>query len=424
MEQEEGILFLLRRAKMLEPEATYEVVRQVAESKPSEYTVASELVTVLGGLPLALDQSGAYLEATQCGLATYLELFRTQRAALLQQRGEGACSHPASVSTTFTLAIMATVQRHPAVQELLQVCALLHPDAIPEDLFRQGATHLGATLEAICRDALEWNLVVSAACTYSLLSRRPEQQVLSMHRLLQAVLLDAMTEAERRQWIKRVIGALNAAFPEILPVAERATWRQEKRLLPHAQAGLHRCGIAEEALASASLASKVAQYLRVSGLCAKAKPLFQNVLHIRGQTLSPDLPDEAFLLNNLDLLCWSQGKDAEWCKEEFSDAFSPEGAADKAAHVPHKAVELSSSQDDPLRAFLDACCEQHPRAWCRSSDLWQGYERWSRRHHERYPLSRGAFVAQLKAHGCRADRTKTARIWRGIALVKPRDDRG
>jgi DNA-binding XRE family transcriptional regulator len=422
MEQEEGILFLLLRMKMLEPKATYEDVRQVAESRPTEYAMASELVTLLGGLPLALDQAGAYLEATQCGLATYLELFRIRRAALLQQRGEGAYGHRASVFTTFTLAIMATAQRHPAVRDLLQVCALLHPDAIPEEIFRQGGAHLGATLEAICRDALEWNQVVSAACAYSLLSRQPGQQALSMHRLLQAVLLDAMTEAERRRWIRRVISALDAAFSKILLVTEHTAWRQEKRLLPHTQPGRHRDGIAEETSALASLASRVAQYPHACESCTEAKLLFQSALHIREQTLGPGHPDEVSLLNNLTLL-WSQGKYAERCKEELSDVFIIEGAADKEALVPHKAVDLSSPQDDPLRAFLDVCCEQHPRAWCRSSDIWQAYERWSREHHERYPLSRRAFVAQLKVHGCRADRTKTARIWRGIALVKTCGDR-
>src|ERR1019366_1948146 len=164
MEQEEGLLFLLRRAKVLEPEATSKQVDQFAERMPAQSAAASELVTVLGGLPLALDQAGAYLEETHCALPAYLNLFRNQRATLLQQRGEGTREHPASVATTFTLAIATTAQRHPAIWDLLRVCALLQPDAIPEELFRQGAEHLGTALEAACRDDLEWNRVVAMAC--------------------------------------------------------------------------------------------------------------------------------------------------------------------------------------------------------------------------------------------------------------------
>jgi len=70
-----------------------------------------------------------------------------------------------------------------------------------------------------------------------------------------------------------------------------------------------------------------------------------------------------------------------------------------------------------LQGFLDAYCELHPRACCRSVDLWRAYESWAEEYHERFPLSRRAFSAQLKAHGCRADRTKAARIWRGITIA-------
>src|SRR5690348_13402790 len=119
---------------MFSPEASCQGVRHLAVPRPTEYAVAWELVTVLGGLPLAFDQAGAYLEATRCGLPAYMELFRTRRAVLLQLRGEGTRDHPASVSTTFTLALTATAERHPVIGDLLRVCALLQPDAIPEEL--------------------------------------------------------------------------------------------------------------------------------------------------------------------------------------------------------------------------------------------------------------------------------------------------
>lgn len=58
--------------------------------------------------------------------------------------------------------------------------------------------------------------------------------------------------------------------------------------------------------------------------------------------------------------------------------------------------------------FLQACSELHPRAWCRSADLWRSYEGWVQEQQEPFPLSRRAFTAQLKAHGCHADRTMIA----------------
>jgi hypothetical protein len=54
---------------------------------------AMELAGELGGLPLALEQAAAYIQATGSTLAGYVSLFRDRRADLLA-RGEAA-GHPA-----------------------------------------------------------------------------------------------------------------------------------------------------------------------------------------------------------------------------------------------------------------------------------------------------------------------------------------
>ncbi|HEU5376344.1 MAG TPA: FxSxx-COOH system tetratricopeptide repeat protein, partial [Ktedonobacteraceae bacterium] len=308
MEQEEGLLFLLRRAKVLDPETSIEQVQQFAGQMPEQYQTAAELVEELGGLPLALDQAGAYLEETHCGFPAYLERLRTRRVALLQQRGEGLRDHPESVSATFTLAMTAIAQRHPAVADLLRACALFQPDAIPEELFRQGGRHLGASLQAACDDPLEWDRVVGIACSYSLLSRQPEQQTLSIHRLVQAVLLDSMGETERKQWHTQAISALDAVLPEMPAGTEFTLWNQCERLLPHALLCLHRAEAMAESLMFASLADKVARYLRERAWYTEAQPLTQHALRIREQVLGPEHPQVADSLITLANLCWQQGE--------------------------------------------------------------------------------------------------------------------
>ena len=54
---EQGALFLLRRASLIAPDATLEQV------SPQQRDLAIQVSQELGGLPLALDQAGAYLEA-------------------------------------------------------------------------------------------------------------------------------------------------------------------------------------------------------------------------------------------------------------------------------------------------------------------------------------------------------------------------
>jgi transcriptional regulator with XRE-family HTH domain len=92
---------------------------------------------------------------------------------------------------------------------------------------------------------------------------------------------------------------------------------------------------------------------------------------------------------------------------------------ERRLHTSSEAAHAASTQEiDPLQDFLAACCELHPRAWSRASDLWRAYEHWGKQQRERFPLSRREFTVRLKAQGCRADRTNSARIWRGITLVK------
>ncbi len=118
------------------------------------------------------------------------------------------------------------------------------------------------------------------------------------------------------------------------------------------------------------------------------------------------------------LLGVSESEATQRHAEELPDPHGAGCLPDGTVFPLHEADDRSSPEDNPLEEFLTAYCNLHPRAWCRSTDLWQAYQQWAEAHQERYPLSRRAFIAQLKAHGCRADRTKTARIWRGIALVK------
>ena len=59
MDQEEGITLLLRRAGCIAPNTSLEL------ADPKDHTDAQAIVNVLGGLPLALDQAGAYIEETQ-----------------------------------------------------------------------------------------------------------------------------------------------------------------------------------------------------------------------------------------------------------------------------------------------------------------------------------------------------------------------
>src|SRR5260370_16026134 len=81
----------------------------------------------LGGLPLALDQAGAYIEETKCRLADYINLYQTRREMLLKWRA-GILLDDASPRPTPQAPLVKTVVPDlPVGPERLETPVLLSP---------------------------------------------------------------------------------------------------------------------------------------------------------------------------------------------------------------------------------------------------------------------------------------------------------
>ena len=302
MGPEEGTFFLLRRAKLLGVEASLDTASY------ADWSRARAIAQLLGGLPLALDQAGAYLEETGCSLAGYLERYQHRRVALLQRRGMLSAAHPEPVATTWSLSLERVGEIHPAAGELLRACAFLHPDAIPEELLREGAAALGPVLAPVAADPVELDLAIEALRRYSLVRRAPETQTLTIHRLVQAVLTDQLDEQSQRLWAERAVRAVCQVFPEV----EFAAWQRCQRCFPHAlicAALIEHWGMAFPA--AAQLLNRAGNYLRESGQYQEAEPLLKRALATYEQAAEPEHPEVASCLNDLATLYWNQGKYAQ-----------------------------------------------------------------------------------------------------------------
>lgn len=275
MKPEEGMLFVLRRAKVLELESTDEQMRQLAKRRPGEYEVASKLLTTMGGLPLALDQVGAYIDESGCSLLNYLQLYQKQPTHLLDRRGIMKQDHPHSVAATFLLTYMHMKHEQGIAADVLSICTFMHTEAIPEEFFVVGARHLG--LESVASNLSQFDQAISVLRNLSLLQRDPENHTLSIHCLVQAVLQGSMDEQERAAWVKRINAALNLAFPEAL--ADR--WKQGERLLPHVLAVANNYPDDAEDENLADILQKAAGYLRERAQHRRADTLYQRALHIK-----------------------------------------------------------------------------------------------------------------------------------------------
>jgi tetratricopeptide (TPR) repeat protein len=338
---EEGGLFVLRRAKYIAEDTPLNVVIEVDQS------TAKEIAKQLDGLPLALDQAGAYLEETGCGLAGYLDLYRNHAPKLLQHRGVLASDHPdpvtstwalwfkrllgylrlyqrgvpellrhrralaidhPPVATTWALSFEKIKQANPAAAELLRFCAFLHPDGIPEELLSKGASEIGPVLGPVGSDSLALNRSISEILKYSLLRRDSNTSTLEIHRLVQVVLKEGMDQATQELWAERAVRAVNRAFPR----AEFSAWAVCERLLPQAHACAELIGqLSFEFLEGAQLLNHAGFYLYERRRYTDAEPLYQRALAIREKALRPEHPRVASVLNNLALLYQGQGQPAK-----------------------------------------------------------------------------------------------------------------
>jgi uncharacterized protein YjbI with pentapeptide repeats/tetratricopeptide (TPR) repeat protein len=294
-------LLLLHRAGLLAPDAP------LKQARSEERALAFQLTQEMEGQPLALDQAGAYLAAAGMSLQEYRRMYQKQRQVLHRQRGAGVPHYPEPVITTWTLSFQQVEQHDRAAADLLRLCAFLAAEAIPEELFLQGAAHLGPELEPLA-DSYRLAQAVDTLHAYALLQRDPNTRLLFVHRQVQAMVLDDIGELESRLWVQRLILALDAAFPPI----EQETWHASDRLMLHImKCATHVQSWEHSPQELALLLFKAAKYLSNRKRNREAESLYLQALHIWEQAQGLDHPAQASSMCELADLFYQQRKYTE-----------------------------------------------------------------------------------------------------------------
>ncbi|MFL5664686.1 MAG: tetratricopeptide repeat protein [Ktedonobacteraceae bacterium] len=300
MDEIEGMLFLLRRAKILTSPST-----PLSEASRADQVKAAAIVKAMDGLPLALDQAGAYIEETPSTLDAYLKAYQRRQTELLQERGNDRHSHPDPVATTWSLNFEQVEQLNPSAADLLRFLAFLAPDAIPEEMIIAGASELSPQLQALATDDTLLDQPLKILHGFSLVQRNTDKRLLFIHRLVQAVLKTQMTDQAQHAWAEHTVRAVDQAFPDVTDIE---AWEQCERLLPHALACAELINEYTFALPEAArLLNQTGDYLDDHAQYEQAKSLLERALAIHEQVLGPNHPETALNLNNLAALYYNQG---------------------------------------------------------------------------------------------------------------------
>jgi tetratricopeptide (TPR) repeat protein len=329
MDNQEGVLLLLRRSEILSIDTPLEL------ADPADLKAADAIMQLMDGLPLALDQAGAYIKKTGCDITGYLEVYHQQWPHLLKQRGgiggKSPAYHPDPVATTWSLSFQKVEERDPMAADLLRCCAFLAPDAIPLQMLVDGASELGPLLLSITNYPWQLNEAIAILTDYSLvkLNKQGSDQAISIHRLVQTVQRENMDKTTRRGWIESVIRAIAKAFP----TNEVANWNLCERYLPHAQMCAN--WIKDEQMEffeAAMLLHKMARYLKEFAHYTEA---------------------EEFLRQTEDILTRLT---------ELADSLSPEQLAEQAREkweaIPAELMAKIKAIPEDLKQHIDAYPEE------------------------------------------------------------------
>lgn len=234
---------------------------------------ADRLAEALGDLPLALEQAGALQAESGMPVSEYLKLLNERTSQLLDEGRP--TEYPASMTAAWALSVTKLGERLPEAVELLRCCAFFGPEPIPRDVFSQPQVALGPQLVGLLSDPITLSRAIAELGRYALARVDTMTRTIQVHRLIQALVRDALPVAEQdriRHEVHLLLVGLAPANPDS-PV----TWNRYTELLGHIDpAGVAKCH--EDSVRG--LALNVVRYLYASSDYGSARSFVNQFIEL------------------------------------------------------------------------------------------------------------------------------------------------
>lgn len=194
----------------------------------------------LGDLPLAIEQAAAWLAETGMPVQDYLRLFDERVAEILDTSASE--DYAVSVAGAWNVSFDQLSLGNPAAHQLLQVCAFFAPEPISRSLFSGvRGVRIAPELDAALRDPMRLGRAIRDISRYGLAKIDYRNDTLLLHRLVQRVLRERMSDQHRsdmRHGAHLLLTSLDPNDP-----ASPLAWPRYQEILPHIyDAELIACG--------------------------------------------------------------------------------------------------------------------------------------------------------------------------------------
>ena len=215
----------------MSPAESESLVRTRLSRDKCNHADTSIFIALLGGIPLALTQACAYLEANELiTVSGYCQRFRESED--MGQRLLGQASHdlrrdpdlPNAVITTWQISFEYLESRNSLTTSLLSLFGVIDRQRIPRFL-----------AYFLHKDRLEVDEALSQLIAFSLIKTEASNEYFELHELVEMVLHAWISKSGRlAYWLRYAMDILHPLFPQDL-LQDMQIWALSAILLPHAQ---------------------------------------------------------------------------------------------------------------------------------------------------------------------------------------------
>jgi hypothetical protein len=275
--------------------------------KSEKEKVAQQIAKELGNLPLALSQAGAYIKQKSGGFAPYLEHYTRYRSRVNSWIPKGPRPYPHSVATTWIMSFNEIRKSNSTAAHLFQLLAFFNPDGILIEFLKSGSKGMDKDLERLVFDEFEFTEALSSFEMFSLIKWDQQSNSILIHRLVQAVVKDEMSEMDLMTFRPMTVDICDKSFPE--------EWNNDNRALCRSYIGQVMGPLidldASETVKLAYVLNRVGGFLIEDGNIVDSEHILVRSRKIYLTILGAEHPETLTSMNNLAVTYGDQGRTAE-----------------------------------------------------------------------------------------------------------------
>lgn len=155
----------------------------------------------LGYLPLALEQAAAYIINNSIDFFEYVRMFEQYKLEMFKVESSKPLNYASTVVITLRMSL-DQISNLSSIQ-LLEILSFLSPDAVDLELFVNSKNYLPNPLSICISNSLKLNEVIWQLKRYSLI--KVENDIVSMHRLLQEIIRDNSNRKNSFEYAYKII---------------------------------------------------------------------------------------------------------------------------------------------------------------------------------------------------------------------------